>query len=501
MGHYTGPDGRYNLTPDHKNPGSQLNWTGHERQDLQAGLADEHQSFVFKQATEIFRRMRVVNSELSGVFPFTILFYNWDTVEKFDDMNPKPVTDQVKLSYQPVLVSWECWTPNVYAGSTMTPIAHIVNDDNDFNDLKDAKLVYQLIDKTKSIKYTDTIALPMVAYYATHEQKLQIQVPGTLSSGNYELVGKIVKESKVITQNAFKLYIADKAFVSSASVAQTKVLLYDPKGTTKNSFNKLNISYNEVATLKSIPAGSCLVIAENAADGNFVQNAQSIKDFIAKGGRVLAMRQNADLLLNLNSVLAGKLKNVTMDLDDPTYPPPSRPSRNGYYVNPERPDHPVFTGITRKNLKVWSDYTTWNETQKGFPAIYPVTDGFVLEDKNDIVSTSPVLGNYGVALEGITLAEQFLGKGSIMLCGLDIANKAGLDPIADRMLLNLVAYTAQSQHQLYPLINAPIVWGEYETEKGLLTGVNSGLLVNSTPRIPATFQEKHPLLRMVISLP
>jgi hypothetical protein len=61
VGNYTGPDGKYNLTPDHKNPGSQLNWTGHADWNDQARLADEHQSFTFKQATELFRRLRAIS--------------------------------------------------------------------------------------------------------------------------------------------------------------------------------------------------------------------------------------------------------------------------------------------------------------------------------------------------------------------------------------------------------------------------------------------------------
>src|SRR5690606_18453551 len=105
----------------------QLAWTGDARQDLQSKLADEHQSFTIRQATESFRQLRSVNPDLSGIFPFTILFYNWDTVEKFADMNPKPAADQVKISYQPILASWECWTPNVFAGSTINPIIHIIN--------------------------------------------------------------------------------------------------------------------------------------------------------------------------------------------------------------------------------------------------------------------------------------------------------------------------------------------------------------------------------------
>jgi len=60
--------------------------------------------------------------------------------------------------------------------------------------------------------------------------------------------------------------------------------------------------------------------------------------------------------------------------------------------------------------------------------------------------------------------------------------------VATRMFLNLVNYTAsQTGHEPYQLITSPIVWGEYETEKGIVTDIYSGFLVNSTPRLPASF--------------
>jgi len=111
-------------------------------------------------------------------------------------------------------------------------------------------------------------------------------------------------------------------------------------------------------------------------------------------------------------------------------------------------------------------------------------------DKNDIQHIA-VLGNYGVALEGITIAEIADGKGSLMLCGLDLVSRTGLDPVADRMLINLVNYMADGKkHELYPLITEPIVWGDYASEKGVLTGVNSGLMVHAVPRIPANIKSK-----------
>ncbi len=487
VGNYTGPDGRYNQTPAHKNPSSQLAWTGHERQDLQAQLADVHQSFTFKQATESFRQLRSINPELSGVFPFTILFYNWDTIEKFADMKPKPVTDQVKISYQPVLLSWECWTTNVYAGATIKPVAHIINDDNDFKDLKNVKLVYQLIDKTKAAVYTDSISLNDIPYYATADKSLNINIPAGLISGDYLLVGKVFANGKMVSQNTFNLFISDKRFINAVPLIQSSVLLYDTKGKTKQALTKLNVSFKEISSLSSIPANSFLIIGENAADKNLLNNASTIRDFIKKGGRVVSLRQDSLSLTHINSLLDFKLTNNKIDIDNAVYPVSSLPPRNGYYINPERPEHPIFAGITRNNLKVWSDYTDWNPKKTGQPSIYPVTDGFMLEDRNGVGATA-ILGNYSSGLQSIAIAEQFIGAGSIILTGLDLSNRAGLDPIADRIFLNTISYASTSTgHSPYQLIISPIIWGEYETEKGIVVDQSSGFLVNATPRLTGAF--------------
>jgi hypothetical protein len=490
VGNYTGPDGKYNLTPDHKNPGSQLNWTGHADWNDQARLADEHQSFTFKQATELFRRLRVVNSELSGVFPFTIMFYNWNNVQQFIDMDPKPVTKQARASYQPVLVSWENWTSQVYAGSTINPTVHIVNDDDEFRDLSNAKLVYELLDNGKLVVTSDTIALPMIAYYSTWQKKIAIKLPADIVTGEYQLTGKIIREGKIISVNDDKLFIGAKDITAGVMRSKQKVLLYDPAGKTIVGFDKAGIVYQKITSLNTIPAAALLVIGENGSDNTLVEHTAIIKQFIKNGGRVLCLRQDAQHLPSLNKILPVALKNITTALDVPTYPPPPRPSRDGYYVNPERPDHPIFIDIRREQLRVWSDYTQWDESQKGFPAIYPITDGYTPADKNDIRDIS-VLANYGVALEGIVISEIFDGKGSIMLCGLDIINRAKLDPVADKMLVNMISYMGNGkQHERYPLITGTIVWGDYNSEKGILTGVNSGLMVHSVPFVPANIKSK-----------
>lgn len=485
VGNYTGPAGQYNLTPDHKNPGSQLNWTGHAPWNEQAQLADEHQSFTFKQATELFRRLRNVNSQLSGVFPFTIMFHNWNTIKRFVDMDPKAVTRQARISYQPILLSWECWTPQVYSGSEISPVAHVINDDDYFRDLKDAYLIYQLQDKTCSAKTSDTLALPDIPYYGTFEKVVTVQLPESLPAGDYKLVGKIISSDTLVSENYQDLFIAGKGFVQSAPNPDREVALYDPLATTSVALAELGIPARTLSSFSDLKSGGkmVLILGANSADKNLVAHAKEIKAFVHAGGRVLSLRQDAAHLPYLNAILLSPLKNIQMDLDTPVYPPPPRPSRNGYNINPEYPDSPLFSGLKRENFRYWSDYTDWNESKPGFPAIYPVTDGFALQDKEALAYTR-VWADYGPALDAMALAEMFDAKGSVLISGLDLARRASVDPIAARMLRNLIAYEGSAdQHTCHTLIDSPIIWGDYASERGLITGLNSGLLLNGKPRL------------------
>lgn len=490
VGNYTGPDGRYNLTPGHKNPSSSLTWNGHAAENIQAQLADYHQSFTFKIATETLRQLRTINKNLSGIFPFTILFYNWETVHNFLEMNPKPVTEQVRISYQPVLLSWECWTPNVFAGSTVSAVAHIINDANNFSDLQNAMLYYELQDKAHTVVYKDSLRLQTIKYFQSSTHNLKISIPQNIATGDYTLDGKVLSASKIVSQNSYSFFIADNNFTTSSLQNGVPVLLYDKIGNTKNAFQKLNIKIKELDNFNNLSVSIPVVIGENAADELVVKNIANIKKFVADGGRLIVLKQDINHRPNAELLFNHKFSNNNIDIDDPRYPVSDTLSRNGYYVNAERPDHPVFSGISRANLRLWSDYTNWTEKTKGLPAIQPVTDGFSFINYDDAASTT-VLANYGYGLQGIALAEQYQGKGSILNCGLDIAARAGIDPIASRLVLNLIIYSLSTKdHEQYQLITAPITWGDFSSEKGIVTDLYSGLILNATPRVDENYLGK-----------
>src|SRR5205807_1421547 len=101
VGSFTGSTGEFNSIV-RKQLGAQLSWTGHSASQREDAL--NYQSFMVKQATESFRRLRPINSRLSGIMPFTILFYNWSGIQSFEQMMAKPAMDQMAISYQPVLL-------------------------------------------------------------------------------------------------------------------------------------------------------------------------------------------------------------------------------------------------------------------------------------------------------------------------------------------------------------------------------------------------------------
>jgi hypothetical protein len=76
-------------------------------------------------------------------------------------------------------------------------------------------------------------------------------------------------------------------------------------------------------------------------------NSSLIKSFITSSGRVLCLRQDSAHFTNINSILINPLLKNNVNIDVPGYPVLSKSPRNGYYVNTERLEHPVFAGIQK----------------------------------------------------------------------------------------------------------------------------------------------------------
>lgn len=483
VGSFTSSLGEVNLT-FRKQLGAQLHWTGHSPDQAPDALA--YQAFMAQHACESFRTMREVNPRLAGLMPFTILYYNWNGITRFDQMKPKPVAETMGPAYQPVLLSWEMWTPQVYAGTQIRPWAHVVNDAEDFSELRNAKLRFQLADATGKTIVSGEKAIERVPYFGHSKVRLSVAIPANVATGDYTLTGEIRKDGKAISHNSVPLFVAgaDWRKATDKAARTAGCLLYDPTGATGKAIATIGIKTESITDLRRIPPGARLIIGEDAC------SSQDVAQFVRNGGRVLLLGQDASTFSG--SWLPARIEMLTASANDYEYLHRKRPTRDQMHINIERPDHPIFAGLDRSRLRLWSDYTGWDQSTPGFPAVYPVTRGFRLTNADDLGHVA-VLANYDRGLEGVAICEMFEGKGSIVFTGLDLVKRIGLDPVADRMLANLVAYLFEKDHPVHPFIDASIAWGRYATEKGLVTGPLNGLVVNCRWVRPPTAPDAKPL--------
>lgn len=487
VGNYTGIDGAYNLCSRTKQPGSQKCWTGHLAAEEQSEAALEYQAMVLKNATEMFRRFRPQNPYLAGVMPFTIIFHNWDSVKSFAEMRPKPVAYQYGVSYQPILISWENWNHNLYAGGKMKVVTHIVNDDDLMRDLVGAKVAWRLENMRKIAVVEGEIDLPTVEYYGVWSSPLETALPEWLPTGNYRLVGEILWDGNIIATNTSELFVAGAKWADKG-VVKNGVALYDPAGTTAAAFDKNRIAYTLTTSVPKARKGATLVIGECAWDENIATQKQALAEFVKKGGKVVVLRQNADFD---TSWLPYDVEMLDESCNSSEYLSPEYAYCDGMNINIERKEHPIFKGIETERMKLWSDYTDYDESKAGFPAIYPVTNGFSVR-KADMSKTA-VIANYNRNLAATALCEMFDDKGSIVMCGFDLAGRSGIDPVADLLMRNLIGYATTQSEEACILVEEPIWWGDYTSEKGLVVGANNGLVLNTVPIVPTDQKERWPL--------
>ena len=489
VGAFTGSSGEFNVVRK-KQLAPRLGWIGHTEEPREDAL--RYQSFITKQATESFRRMRPLNPRLAGIMPFSIFFYNWSGISSFEQMKPKPAMEQLGISYQPVLLSWEMWTPQVYAGTSLRVIAHIINDDEEGRALANAKLTYRIKAKDGRECCRGELILPPVPYFAVRSETLALHLPADLRTGEYLLSGNIVTASGIRSTNSVELFIAGNEWKVPGAKLDQPVFLYDPIGRTAAALARAGIEASPLTDLSSWPAqASALIIGEGAWDKPLAARQQALQRFVRDGGRILCLQQEPQTFGH--DWLPVGIEVCTNSANDTEYGPQSRPFREQMNVNPERMDHPVFRGLDRYRFGLWSDYTGWDQTKPGFPKVYPVTAGFKL-NKSEALARTAILADYDRGLEGIALCEMFDGAGSVVLSGFDLVSRVGLDPAADRLLANLVAYAAsRTRHDIHPLIERPIRWGDFPSERGTICGPLNGLPVNADWLVPPTNPRARPL--------
>ena len=386
------------------------------------------QSFITGELAETLRR---TNDQASGIMHFA--YMTWFR-QCYDHRNitPWPTYYAMQRAMQPVLVSAELWGRNLYAGEKLTTRIYVVNDNDAGRDLQPMTLAWSLVDDADRILASGIEDFPAVEYYGRKYIEPDIRIPHNLQADkvNARLKLELAENGATLSRNEYALLLARKEWNVGQLKPAAGIVLLDKDG-TGSRLDFLQIAYRPAATVSELlkhARKSALCIISGVTECS-AEEQTALRTYVDKGGHLL--------LLNCKELARQLYPEHITGWIIPT---------EGDIVNMEQSDHPVFSDIDLLELRYFNDNRreiplACRATLKvnrsadlvelaGQMKIHAYIDGGKPEDRIAKIN----------AMRGVTLLQLHAGKGEVMVSTM-CTDKASTDPIAGRLLLNMIRQT------------------------------------------------------------
>jgi beta-galactosidase len=425
-------------------------WVGTAKDPRAA--AGAYQAELVKQVVECSRRYRTDKSSIAGVMPFTYLL-GWANAKKAEDIIIKPAFEMLKVVFQPVLLSPECWRRDLYSGDVFKTRLCLVNDDDLGRDIGPSRALVDITSSDGTVVASGSAEFPATPHYSNSWTDLSIPVPANLPRGYYDVRCNLIENGAQISHNSFQISIAPKAWVKAASVSVT---LYDPSGDTARALKQVGVEFTSVADIHAMPKRGVLVIGEEA--GSYPDKKSALA-FLGRGGRILCLRQD-------KAKWNGAWLPARFVID--------RSRRAFSYIQPVGSNASIMNGLTDRDLRYWNALGRSADTT---PDIGPVLTALKPASVKDLRSAR-VWAACDQLLSGAAIVEMFHGSGRIILSQFRIVERVNDDPIAAKLLGNLIAYASGKSAGLLDLTR-PIRWDLAAFRAGAFVSPLQGFLPHS----------------------
>nr|WP_315146426.1 glycoside hydrolase family 2 TIM barrel-domain containing protein [uncultured Flavobacterium sp.] len=410
----------YNLV--HQNPQSLIGYQSYEYGNPQAFL--DVNSFITGELAEALRRS---NEKASGILHFALLTW-FRNVYDVKNIEPYPTYYAMKRAMQQVLVSAELWGRNAYAGEKLATKICVVNDKEDGSDVKETKLQWELQSENGERLVWGTEQVPAVKHSTRQWITPEINIPENLPAPKLaaKLKLKLIENGLTISENEYKLTIAEKQWSASVINPTKKIALVDFNGTSKSlDFLKVKYtSYPSVAAALQAKADvyvfSGLELSKNCTE----QDIQSIRNSINKGAKALILKSPEASQKLYPEVITGWIV----------------PSE-GDIVNMETPESAVFDGIGLFDVRYFNNNKT--EIPTVCNAAFKINrEPNVIELANQTKIHGYINGEmmerstYVKTIKGFPILR--INKGGAAIISTMNIEKSITDPIAGRLLTNMI---------------------------------------------------------------
>jgi hypothetical protein len=239
-------------------------------------------------------------------------------------------------------------------------------------------------------------------------KRLELEIPlprvSEKIAANFRL--ELVANDRIVDQTQQDWDIFPPYQVSAARAVAIPV--FDPEGDTLQALTNIGVRTMSLPDLSQL-TGTSLILGTNAlAKLDEEEARKQLQQFVLKGGKVAILNQEKmpEFILPFSSIqVAGSTSSVAFN---------------------RAPDHPIMSSLDDQDLRYWpSDHLVSRQNFR-----------------------KPTLGNWLPlmdcgTIEGCVdtpLFEEYLGKGSYVVCQLLLTEKHGVSPVAARLLGNMVNY-------------------------------------------------------------
>jgi len=435
-----------------KQMSNHLRWSGPVSGQRASAL--EYQAELTKQCVEIARRLRTSQTGVAGVMPFTY-FFGWASATSADNLIIKPAYEAMKTSFQPVLISPECWKRNLFAGDNLQIRLYAINDDDTGRNLAASQGIVEVAKVDGTVVASGQVAFPAVPYYGGAYADISIPLPASTPRGDYAVRCRLMENGQQISSNRFDVFIAPRTWPSAAG---TSVYLYDPDNSTAACLQQLGVQYTILASISTLPGNGALVLGERSFGTARPSQSETLA-FLNRGGRILCLRQPEG---NWNS-----------DWLPATFTMSARSRLT--YIHPVGGNQAIFEGIRGRDLRYWNEVSRYSN---GSATVEPVLALLWPASHADLASARCWASSERL-LSGAAILEIFHGQGSVVISTFRTTERVPIDPIAAKLLANLVKYAASAEHYGLLDLTKPIKWDVEAFRTGVFCSKKQGFLPHS----------------------
>jgi hypothetical protein len=403
----------------HQNPQTLVGYQAYAFGDPAAFL--KVQSFITGELAEALRRS---NDKMSGVLHFALLTW-FRNVYDADNIEPYPTYYAMQRALQPVLATAELWGRHFYAGDKLPARFCIVNDLENGRDLQPAVLHWQLETANGQKIASGKENIPVIKHYGRYWLAPEITIPANIPANkvNAKLKLRLTEAGKQVSVNEYDVLLAKKSWTQTMAAGK-KIALVD-NNSTAAALDIIGAKYDKVAGISdAVKAKADLVILAGIGKPSDIE-AKAIRSYIANGGKVLLLNSEEASQMLFSEHITGWITPTEGDI-----------------ANMEVPESPIFDDIDLLELRYF------NNNKAEVPTVcYSALKVNRNANLEELANQTKIHGyvngemaqrsDYVKTIKGFPIVKITDGKGKALISTM-AHNKTATDPVAGRLLLNML---------------------------------------------------------------